>query len=199
MHRYASYAVCAVVVALLSPALPATAHSSNAARTGATANHVPAMLAVNRPLAAPPSGVSELKFQDVFKLPIGPKALEPTEKLRGLDGRRVRIVGYMVQQESPAVDAFLLSPLPVMLGDEDESLADDLPPSTIRVELPTTRGAVIPNLPGLLQLTGVLHVGMRADAASGRATPAQLVLDAKPARALARLARSVSSAPRKSR
>jgi hypothetical protein len=199
MCRYTRSTACALAVAWLLLAPLATAHSPNAMHDDAMSARVPAELAVNRQLAAPPAGVSELKFQDVFKLPVGPKGLEPTEKLLSLDGKRVRIVGYMVQQESPATDAFLFSPLQVLLGDEDESLADDLPPSTIRVELRNAGAAAIPTLPGLLQLTGILHVGMRADAASGRATPAQLALDAKPERALVRLARRRSAPPRPSR
>lgn len=192
MLRFAPAAAraCAVAAFLFMP--PAGARAS-ADRTAAPIR-VPASLAVNRSLAAPPTGVSELKFQDVFKLPVGPKGLEPTDKLLGLDGKRVRIVGYMVEQESPVKDAFLFSPLPVLLGDEDESLADDLPPSTIRIELPKAHGMVIPAVGGLLQLTGTLHVGMYADPVSGRATPARLTLDEKPERAITRLARALATA-----
>ncbi|MEO7431449.1 MAG: hypothetical protein ABIR62_05380 [Dokdonella sp.] len=157
---------------------------------------VPAALSVRGKLAAPSAGVNELKFQDVFKLPAGPRGLEPTARLLDLDGKRVRIVGYMVQQDARIADSFLLSPLPVLLGDEDESLADDLPPSTLRVELPTSRGVVVPALPGLLQLTGTLRVGMQTDAATGRATPARLVLDATPERLLRKVAKAASSADR---
>ena len=154
---------------------------------------VPASLAVHKELGPPPAGVTELKFRDVFKLPVGPKGLEPTDKLLALDGKRVRIVGYMVRQEPAAKGAFLLSPLPVMLGDEDEALADDLPATTLRVELDKSLDLAIPVLPGLLQVTGTLHVGMRADPASGRSTPAQLVLDAAPQRAIRDLAHTLAA------
>jgi hypothetical protein len=160
---------------------------------------VPAQLAVRKELGAPPAGVTELKFRDVFKLPVGPKGLQPTEKLLSLDGKRVRIVGYMAQQESPSKGAFLLSALPVLLGEEDESLADDLPASSILVELPKSRDVLVPPLPGLLQLTGTLRVGMRADPASGRATAAQLVLDPAPERALRRIAQTVAKNSHKPR
>jgi hypothetical protein len=188
MRRYICFAIHAIAfVAVLAP-LSARA----AAPRDASAIRIPSILSVDRKLPRPQAGLSDLKFQDVFKLPVGPKGLEPTPRLLELDGKRVRIVGYMVQQETPAIDGFLFAPLPVQLGDEDESLADDLPPSTIRIDLPTSRGVVVPGVPGLLQLTGVLHVGMAADAASGRSTPARLVLDAKPERALRRLARAAS-------
>jgi hypothetical protein len=187
MRRYNHLAVRAIAFAALLGPLCAQA----AAPREAAMIRIPAILVVDRKRTTTPAGTEDLKFQDVFKLPVGPKGLEPTPRLLELDGKRVRIVGYMVQQESPAIDSFLLSPLPVLLGDEDESLADDLPPSAIRVVLPTAHGVVVPGLPGLLQLTGTLHVGMRTDAATGRATPAQLVLDAKPERALRRIASAV--------
>jgi len=199
MRRHTLVAVKAIAFAALFA--PLSAHAA-APREG-SAIRIPSILVVDRKLASPQAGLSDLKFQDVFKLPVGPKGLEPTPRLLELDGKRVRIVGYMVQQETPAIDEFLFAPLPVQLGDEDESLADDLPPSTIRIELPTSHGLVVPGLSGLLQLTGVLHVGMRADATSGRSTPARLVLDAKPERALRRLASAASMPaagnPRKSR
>jgi hypothetical protein len=160
--------------------------------------YVPAALAVQKTLGPPPAGVTELRFREVFKLPVGPKGLEPTEKLVALDGRRVRIVGYMVRQSRAPKGIFLLAPLPVSLGDEDEGLADDLPPATLGIELGAkSHDLAVPMLPGLLQFTGTLHVGMRVDPATGRATPAQLVLEAAPVRALRDAAR-VQANPSKS-
>jgi hypothetical protein len=48
-------------------------------------------------LPAPPEGVSDLFFDEFFKLPVGPKGLEMTERLTSLDGKRVRILGFMVK------------------------------------------------------------------------------------------------------
>jgi hypothetical protein len=187
MRRFVSVAAGTIVLGVCLSGTAAPVASAGSSKNPAVVR-IPASLVVDRKLGASAAGVAELKFQDVFKLPAGPKGLEATPRLLELDGKRVRIVGFMVRQESPAIDSFLFSPLPVQLGDEDESLADDLPPSTIRVELPTSHGVVVPTVPGLLQLTGVLHVGMRADPASGRATPALLTLDPRPERALRRLA-----------
>lgn len=185
-----------VAAALLLPAsMVCASGAQKVAPSSAATLRVPAQLAVRKELGAPPKGVTELKFRDVFKLPAGPKGLQPTEKLLSLDGKRVRIVGYMAQQHSPSKGVFLLSPLPVLLGDEDESLADDLPASAILIELPKSLDLPIPPLPGLLQLSGTLRVGMRSDPASGRATPAQLVLDAAPERAVQRVARSLAANP----
>ena len=61
-----------------------------------------------------PPGVTALNFKELFK-PIGPRGLEYSEKLRGLDGRKVRILGYMVKQSQPVPWTFLLSPVPMTL------------------------------------------------------------------------------------
>jgi hypothetical protein len=165
----------ALGVAVASPADAAPSKTSGIAR-------VPRALAVTRRLPTPPAGVAELKFAEMFKSPVGPKGLEPTEQLRLLDGKRVRMVGYVVQQAHPLAGAFMLSPLPVVAGDEDESLADDIPPSAVLVRLPNAKDARIPSLPGLIQVSGTLHVG--ASEAGGRVTAARVDLDALAERAL---------------
>jgi len=177
----ASLIALGVAVASSAGAAP-SASPSGIART-------PRALAVTSRLPAPPEGVAELKFAEMFKTPIGPKGLEPTERLRLLDGRRVRMVGYVVQQQPPIPGAFLLSPLPVFAGDEDESLADDIPPSAVLVRLPHARQARVPALPGLVQVSGTLHVG--ESEAGSRVATAHLELDAASERAL------VTSMPRK--
>ena len=52
---------------------------------------------VPKALAITPAtkGIEDIRFGDLFRLPVGPKGLEPTDRLRALDGRRVRIVAYM--------------------------------------------------------------------------------------------------------
>ncbi len=171
----AAFAVCAG----FEPAARAATHEATA-----TIAPVPAALAVRKDLGAPPRGVTELKFRDMFKLPVGPRGLEPNATLSALDGKRVRVIGYMVQQEPLPTGAFQLAPLPVQISDEDEPLADDLPPSTLSVTVPGAETKAIRALPGLIQITGVLHVGAQTDAASGRVSSAQIVLDAPLARAL---------------
>lgn len=182
------------VALLLACALaaPVSAHAHGALPHAAKA---PRELAVERRLAPPPAGVAELKFGELFKLPVGPKGLEPSARLRALDGRRVRIVGYMVQQETPIAGGFLLSPLPASAGDEDESLADDLPPTTLFVALPKGPAAIVPPLSGLLAVSGVLHVGAREIPGAGRVAAARIELDAKPERALLDLARRAKRGP----
>lgn len=146
---------------------------------------VPTGLAVRT--TQPPRGVEDLKFAKLFRLPVGPRGLEPTDRLRGLDGKRVRIVAYMVRRESPDTGGFLIAPFPLAIDDDDESLADNLPPNALFVRVDRASTATLPWIPGLMQFTGTLHVGAAELAPSGRIVPAQLVLDARPARALLRL------------
>jgi hypothetical protein len=60
--------------------------------------------------------------------------------------------------------------------EHDNGLADDLPPSTVRVLVPTCREQAVPFAPGLLLLTGTLSLGNRAEA-DGRISLARLALD----------------------
>jgi hypothetical protein len=132
------------------------------------------------PLPALPSGVGELKFSDFFVRPVGNRGLELTPKLRQLDGRRVRILGYMVREEDPSPGQFLLSPVPAQIHEHDNSLADDLPPSTLCVVVPQDAPQPVPFTPQLLLLTGTLSVGNRSEP-DGRVSLARLTLDPPPA------------------
>jgi hypothetical protein len=142
----------------------------------ADVRQVPAALAVLSELPPPAAGVTDLKFRELFKLPIGPRGLEPSEKLISLNGQRVRMVGYMAKEEASAAGMFILSPLPVTMGDEDESFADDLPASAVFVHMESASNAVIPYLPGLIKLTGTLQFGAQQEG-DGRVSTVRLLLD----------------------
>ena len=119
-------------------------------------------------------GVTDLRFHEMFRMPAGPRGLEPSQKLLQLDGRRVRIVGYMVDQEQ--MRSFILAPLPLRLGDEDESLADDLPSGVVFVHPAAPDDRRHKHVPGLLELTGILSVGSFAEA-DDRVSTVRLTLD----------------------
>ena len=126
-----------------------------------------------------PAGVTELKFSEFFVSPIGERGLTLTEKLRGLDGQRVRLLGYMVRQEEATPGKFLFAPLPVQVCEQDSEFADDLPPSTVHVFVPACRDQPVPYTPTLLLLTGTLSVGNREEA-DGRISLVRLALDPPP-------------------
>ena len=126
--------------------------------------------------AAPPSAAvtTDLKFDEMFRLPVGARGLEPSPKLLQLDGRRVRMIGYIVDQEH--MRSFILAPLPLKLGDEDESLADDLPPGVVFVHHGVQSDRIFHHIPGLLELTGILSIGGFPEA-DGRVSTVRLTLD----------------------
>lgn len=130
------------------------------------------------PPSATTAGAVELRFAELFARPVGPKGLQPSAKLLALDGQRVRMVGYMVAAELPTPGSLVLTPLPASMGDEDEHLADDLPPQAVFVHLSgPAADQVLPNLAGLLRLQGTLSVGPQNEA-DGHVSTVRLLLDA---------------------
>ncbi len=124
-----------------------------------------------------PPGVTELKFGEFFRQPIGPRGLESTEKLRSLEGRRIRIVGYMARQAKPVSRCFLLAPVPLTLNEIEYGYADDLPAATLHVFTSSEAPATTPYTPGRLLLTGSLSLGNRLEV-DGRISTVRLQLDA---------------------
>ena len=123
------------------------------------------------------NGATDLKFNEIFKLPVGPRGMEPSEKLLSLDNKRVRIIGYMAKQESPIPGLFILSPLPVNMGDEDDKFADDMPANSVFIHL-NDSNVVAKYVPGLINLSGVLSVG-NTNEADGRISYVRIQLDPK--------------------
>ena len=124
-----------------------------------------------------PPGVSELKFSEFFVTPIADRGLVLTEKLKHLDGERVRILGYMVRREEAVAGKFLFAAIPVQLHDHDSS--DDLPPALVHVSVPSLAEKEIPYAPGLMLLTGKLSVGSKEET-DGRISVVRLSLDPPP-------------------
>jgi hypothetical protein len=79
---------------------------------------------------------TDLPLSEVYGLPVGPKGLAPTPKLLSLNGKRVRLRGYMVHEEEPFAGRFLLAPVAVSMAERADGPADDLPPATVFVHLP---------------------------------------------------------------
>lgn len=104
----------------------------------------------------------------------GPR-LQPSARARALDGRRVRLAGYMAELEEPPRGAFYLAPRPVRC-DEGGAGTGDLPPDAVRVIVRSAPDEVLPQVPGPIEATGVLVVGNAADA-DGRVSLFRLVLE----------------------
>jgi hypothetical protein len=124
-----------------------------------------------------PPGVTELKFGEFFRQPVGPRGLELTETLRALDDRRVRLVGFMVREHEPSrTGSFLLAPFPVTLDEEEFGLCDDLPANATLVQVPKRATEIIPHQPGRVIVIATLHLGVREET-NGRVFLVRLTLD----------------------
>ncbi len=140
-------------------------------------------LALHSPAPNLTQSAEDLKFSDFFVLPIGPHGLEITQRLTALDGKKVRIKGYMVQQELAKPGYFLLTALPAKTSEADDSMADDLPPSTLFVHVHSHAGNIISHRPGLLEFTGFLSVGPKEESDS-RVSSVRLMLDSAASHAI---------------
>jgi hypothetical protein len=114
-----------------------------------------------------------LAFRDFFEAT--PRELRPSGKLLALEGRRVRLVGFMAQMEQPPRGGFYLTPRPVFCDEAGGGTAD-LPPESVRVVVRSSPNQPIAFAPGALEVTGVLELGNRGDQ-EGRVSAVRLVLD----------------------
>jgi hypothetical protein len=121
-------------------------------------NEVPKSIQLDGKPLTSVAGVTDLRFNELFKMPVGPKGFELTSKAQSLAGKKVRLVGYMIKAEPPTPGMFVLSPVQEEMGDEDEKMVDDFPPNVIFVHLSDPK-MTIPNIEGLIKLTGTLQIG----------------------------------------
>jgi hypothetical protein len=124
-----------------------------------------------------PSGVTELKFRDLFRQPVGPRGLELSDQVRGLDGQRVRILGYMVEESQPAARRLMLCSMPIKLHEDEWGFCEDLPAAVLYIFVDPSAPETVPFTPGPLLLTGTLSVGTRLET-DQRVSVVRLQLDA---------------------
>jgi len=146
-----------------------------------------------------PEGVEYLDFRDFFITPVGDRGLTLTERLRSLDGRRVRLIGYMVYEdltrcnsctsvrtaggrpipawmEATVPGRMMLTSRPAAVSHSHYGLADDLPPQTVFITVPDKVGQLVPYTPGPMVITGILSVGSQKEM-DGRTSLVRLELD----------------------
>ncbi len=119
-----------------------------------------------------------LAFAEVLRP--GPGPLAPSDKLRSLDGKRVRVAGFMAELEEGPAGAFWLAGRPVSC-DEGGAGIGDLPPDAILVVVPWSAGTAIPFVAGPVEVVGVLRLGAAPDV-GGPPAPVRIVLDPPAAR-----------------
>lgn len=123
-----------------------------------------------------PIGVEELRFQDFYKLPVGPRGLEPTHRLLSLNGKRVRILGYMAEIQCTNNREIIFSPVPLQPQPEEYGLCDDIPATHILVTVPGNPNEPVRHVSGPILLTGLLAVGDSSK--SGESSFVRMQLDA---------------------
>lgn len=151
-----------------------------AGKEGVALMFIALWLALSPSVAAAPASVAvatPLRFDELLVLEPG-GAVEVTEKLRSLAGKRVHIVGFMADMEKAPLGAFFLVPRP-LAADESGAGSADLPPEAIRVIVRSAKGRLLAHIPRALSVTGVLELGAR-DEPDGLPSFIRIVLDAPP-------------------
>ena len=104
-----------------------------------------------------------------------PDGFRPSATLLSLNGKRVRVSGFMVNQEEPFPGGFTLCEIPVFCDEEGGGDAD-IPAKSVRVVVRGLAGKPSPYTRQPLSVTGVLSVGRDIDA-DGHVTFIRLLLD----------------------
>ncbi|MEK0448212.1 MAG: hypothetical protein RL088_480 [Verrucomicrobiota bacterium] len=140
-----------------------------------------------------PEGVEDLKFADFYKMPVGPRGLEPTERLLALDGKKVRLSGFFVFEDwatctcpdEPATPPktaaarraaarpkwmkhvvpgrIMFAPLPVTVSLGHYGLADDLPAQVAFLDVVPRFGEPVFYQPGIFSVIGTLSLGHKQE------------------------------------
>lgn len=129
-----------------------------------------------------PQDVTPLHMTEFFQFPVGSKGLEMSPSLLHAHGKRVALQGYLVQQELAVPGQFFLTPRPVQMSQHADGEADDLPPATVLVSLPTDqRDWMVAYKRGPVEVVGLLDIG-RQEGPDGRVTWVRLQLDSEATR-----------------
>jgi hypothetical protein len=156
-------------------------------RIVAATTQIPVSRWTDEPVNLPPlaEGVEELKFAEFYKMPVGARGLEVTNRLKQLEGKTVRLVGYFVFEDwstcsCPTPDAVakphggraqpawmqhvipgraMMSGLPMSVSLGHYGLSEDLPPQLAFVRIGSRFGEPVFHRPGLFAVTGKLSLG----------------------------------------
>lgn len=130
----------------------------------AVTNGAPTRFVLRPQLPPPPDGVTDFSLTELLVGSNNGSGVDYSPRARQLDGKLVRVNGYMVRQASPIPWAILLSPVPQSAHEREYFLCDDLPISTIHVFLPKSAQPLVPFHPEMVAIIGRLELGGRAEA-----------------------------------
>ena len=120
----------------------------------------------------PPEAIA---FSQFFDPAPSRRGLKPSARLLSLEGRRVRIVGFMAQMEMPPKGGFFLCSQPVFAAEGGGGTAD-LPPDAVLVVVSSASGKELELVRGPIEVTGVLEIGSREDE-DGRVSRIRIILE----------------------
>jgi hypothetical protein len=126
-------------------------------------------------LPAAPAGVTDLRLAELIA-PSGDRGLEYSAKAQASAGQRVRLTGFMVNQQVQAPGVFLLTAQPFMTTEKEDGLCENLPAATVHVLVPELSDRRIPLMAGPLVLIGTLELGSHPEA-DGRNSVLRLRLE----------------------
>ncbi|MGE3182732.1 MAG: hypothetical protein AB7N71_13960 [Phycisphaerae bacterium] len=132
--------------------------------------HAFAGLSLARSLSLAPA----VEFASLYEMPIGRRGLEYTAALRALEGKTVRMTGYLVAQCAPVAGQRLLSPIPVQLHEHEYNFAEDLPPTVVAVCWDSSDGRAVAHRPGPITVFGRLKLGTH-EGPDGRVSAIRIV------------------------
>lgn len=115
-------------------------------------------------LPPPPEGVVDFSLTELLIASRTGSGVDYSPRAKELDGKMVRINGYMVRQASPIPWAILFSPVPQSAHEREYFLCDDLPISTIHVFFPKSAQPIVPFHPEMVAIIGRLELGGRSEA-----------------------------------
>ena len=128
------------------------------------------------PISADEIPAELLTFSEFFDA--SAPELRPSSRLLSLNGKRVRIVGFMAEMEVAPIGAFYLCPRPVFCDEAGGGTAD-LPVDAVRVIVPSLQGRKLRFIPGRLEATGVLELGYKPEG-DGQVSTIRLILESEP-------------------
>lgn len=119
----------------------------------------PAAAASENPATPPPdlSDIPELALNDLIKRPAGPLGLELSDDVKSLEGKRIKVTGFMVHTDWADPSTFILANYPSNISEREFGPSDDLPPVQLFVKLPESMKTGFQR--GVLQLAGTLRLG----------------------------------------
>ena len=114
-----------------------------------------------------------LEFREVASFREG--SLQLSEKVKRLDGQRVRMTGYMAHLELPPKGGFYLAPI-LVHGDESGAGTADLPLESVLVVSRSAGAAPVDPLDCPVEVVGTLAVG-HAEDSEGHSSWLRITLD----------------------